>query len=272
MSLLPTTNTRSSPTSFDGSRRHRRSSRSIPLIIRRLFRFPQMDFEFALWQMGYLMIAPRRVYRNIYYHKQTKNQWARDDPAFLVLLASLLCGKWHFSFLVVDLTETAPVSAVAWGLVYGLGTMGILRAMLFMVLVDFILVGSLVATFSWFVTNRFLTHNHMAHAVDQQVEWAYAFDVHCNSFFPLFLVLYVLQFCFMPLLQRSNWISLFVGNTMYFVATVWYIYGTFLGFNALPFLVHTELFLYPIVICVILYVASLFGLNISQHVLAIYFG
>ncbi|KAI9494868.1 UNC-50 [Zychaea mexicana] len=257
MSLLPTTNTyaRSSPPSFDGSRRHRRSSRSIPLIIRRIFRFPQMDFEFALWQMGYLLIAPRRVYRNIYYHKQTKNQWARDDPAFLVLLASLLC-----------------VSAVAWGLVYGLGMIGILRAMLFMVFIDFLLVGSLVGTFTWFVTNRFLTHNHMAHAVDQKVEWAYSFDVHCNSFFPLFLVLYVLQFFFMPLLQRSNWISLFVGNTMYFAATVWYIYGTFLGFNALPFLVHTELFLYPIVICVILYIASLFGLNVSQHVLSIYFG
>ena len=82
-----------------------------------------------------------------------------------------------------------------------------------------------------FVTNRFLTHNHMAHAVDQNVEWAYAFDVHCNSFFPVFLILYVLQFFFMPLLQRSNWISLFVGNTMYFTSIIWYIYGTFLGFN-----------------------------------------
>ncbi|KAL1934676.1 hypothetical protein VTP01DRAFT_6858 [Rhizomucor pusillus] len=257
MSLLPTTNNFSlnSSSTFDGSRRHRRPSRSIPVILRRLFRFPQMDFEFAMWQMGYLMIAPRRVYRNIYYHKQTKNQWARDDPAFLVLLASLLC-----------------VSAIAWGLAYGLGFVGILRAMLFMVLVDFLLVGSVVATFSWFVTNRFLTENTMAHAVEQKVEWAYAFDVHCNSFFPLFLILYVLQFFFMPLLQRHNWISIFIGNTMYLTAAVWYIYGTFLGYNALPFLVHTELFLYPIFICAILYIVSLFGFNVSQHVLALYFG
>lgn len=41
------------------------------------------------------------------------------------------------------------VSAVAWGLAYGLGMVGILRAMLFMVLVDFLLVGSLAATFTW---------------------------------------------------------------------------------------------------------------------------
>ncbi|KAJ8662277.1 hypothetical protein O0I10_001970 [Lichtheimia ornata] len=256
--MLPITNEyarNTSPPSFGGSRRHRRSSHSIPIILRRLFRFPQMDFEFALWQMAYLLIAPRRVYRNIYYHKQTKNQWARDDPAFLVLLASLLC-----------------VSAVAWGLAYGLGMVGILRAMLFMVLVDFLLVGSLAATFTWFVSNRFLIMDTMAHAVEQKVEWAYAFDVHCNSFFPVFLITYVLQFFFMPVLKHDNWISLFFGNTIYFCAAVWYIYGTFLGFNALPFLAHTELFLYPILIGTILYVASLFGFNVSQNILTLYFG
>lgn len=80
--MLPITNEyarNASPPSFGGSRRHRRSSHSIPIILRRLFRFPQMDFEvrteshyavncqahalfqFALWQMAYLLIAPRRV-------------------------------------------------------------------------------------------------------------------------------------------------------------------------------------------------------------------
>jgi len=53
-----------------------------------------MDFEFALWQMIYLFIAPQKVYRNFNYRKQTKSQFARDDPAFLVLLVICLCGKW----------------------------------------------------------------------------------------------------------------------------------------------------------------------------------
>lgn len=82
-----------------------------------------------------------------------------------------------------------------------------------------------------FITNRFLVHNTMTHAISQQVEWAYAFDVHCNSFFPVFLILYVVQFFFMPLLQRSSWISLLIGNLMYFISSIWYIYGTFLGYN-----------------------------------------
>ena len=53
--------------------------------------------------------------------------------------------------LTLILFELFIVSAIAWGLVYGLGMIGILRAMLFMVFVDFLLVGSLVATFSWYV-------------------------------------------------------------------------------------------------------------------------
>lgn len=50
-SMLPITNEyarNTSPPSFGGSRRHRRSSHSIPIILRRLFRFPQMDFEVRL--------------------------------------------------------------------------------------------------------------------------------------------------------------------------------------------------------------------------------
>ncbi len=61
--------------------------------LRRLLHFRQMDFEFALWQMLYLFTSPQGVYRNFHYRKQTKDQWARDDPAFLVLLSIWLCGK-----------------------------------------------------------------------------------------------------------------------------------------------------------------------------------
>jgi hypothetical protein len=35
----------------------------------------KQDFELAAWQMTYLFFAPKRVYRNVYYHKQTKNTW-----------------------------------------------------------------------------------------------------------------------------------------------------------------------------------------------------
>jgi hypothetical protein len=32
-------------------------------------------------------------YRNVYYHKQTKNTWARDDPALVLLQCGCLAGN-----------------------------------------------------------------------------------------------------------------------------------------------------------------------------------
>lgn len=139
------------------------------------------------------------------------------------------------------------------------------------------------------MTNKFLTQQINAYAIAQKVEWQYAFDVHCNSFIPVFIINYIIQWFFLPLLLKENWISMLIGNAMYCLSFMWYIMGTFLGFNgkvshdllcvyinifiiiALPFLVHTELLLYPMALCIALFIASLFGFNISHFVLHRYF-
>lgn len=42
--------------------------------------------------------------------------------------------------------------------------------------------------------------------------------MHANSFFPLFLQLYVAQLLLAPVVLRSNWVCLWVGNTLYLSA------------------------------------------------------
>ena len=45
-----------------------------------------MDFEAASDQLlSLLSLDSSRAYTHFFYRKQTKNQWARDDPAFVVL-------------------------------------------------------------------------------------------------------------------------------------------------------------------------------------------
>eukprot|EP00069_Balaena_mysticetus_P010435 bmy_20676T0 len=133
--------------------------------LRRLFRFRQMDFEFAAWQMLYLFTSPQRVYRNFHYRKQTKDQWARDDPAFLVLLSLWLCD--------VILTDT--------------------------------------------------------------------------------------------------FIGYLVGNTLWLVAVGYYIYVTFLGYSALPFLKNTVILLYPFAPLILLYGLSLaLGWNFTRTLCSFY--
>ncbi|KNZ60545.1 hypothetical protein VP01_1539g2 [Puccinia sorghi] len=120
------------------------------------------------------------------------------------------------------------------------------------------------------------------------IQRQYAFDIHTNSFFPLFLNLYVLQLILAPLVLRHNWLSLpyllnlhppppppqkkkkrihkkndSMKRNFYYV--------TYLGYNSLPFLIKSEILLIPILLYTVLYFISLLGLNIASHVLTCYF-
>ncbi|KAK3798779.1 hypothetical protein RRG08_040611 [Elysia crispata] len=206
---------------------------------RRLFKFRQMDFEYAFWQMIYLFISPQKVYRNFQYRKQTKDQWARDDPAFLVLLTFWLCA-----------------SSIGFAVSLNLGVVGGIKFLLWVIFVDCIGVGLIIATLFWFLTNRYMLINPPR---GQDVEWGYAFDVHLNAFFPLLMILHFFQLPFLNyVINKDMFFSRFFGNTFWLVALGYYIYITFLGYSALPYLKNTRVLLFPMSAVILVYILSLF--------------
>jgi len=80
------------------------------------------------------------------------------------------------------------------------------------------------------IANRFLARASV-YSTDQSVEWQYAFDIHCNAFMPVIVLLYLIQMVFMKILIKDVWICTALGNTLYMVAIVYYCYITFLGYN-----------------------------------------
>src|SRR3989338_5342371 len=54
--------------------------------LRRFIRIKGMDIEMSCFQMFYLCTDPQKFFRNIKWHKHAKDQWARDDPAFFLML------------------------------------------------------------------------------------------------------------------------------------------------------------------------------------------
>ena len=77
------------------------------------------------------------------------------------------------------------------------------------------------ATYTYLGYFRFIS-NHLllsppshANPADTAVEWAYAFDVHTNAFFPFYLTLYLAQLFLVPIVLMDNWVCLWVGNTLY---------------------------------------------------------
>lgn len=55
------------------------------------------------------------------------------------------------------------------------------------------------------------------------------------------------------------------------VAFTQYLYVTYLGYNALPFLIRSELLLFPVVACFAGWIVSLLGFNVAKSVLGVYF-
>lgn len=202
-------------------------------------------------------MSPKVVYQHTKYHKQTKNQWARDDPAFVVL----------FSFFLVVAT-TAYCAAYAES-----GGRAILTV-LSVVFIHFFVVGGLLATCFWLLTNAYLREESpSSHVVEQRVEWLYAFDIHCNSYFPAFILLYVIQYFLSPILVAHGFFPLLLSNLLYMLAFSYYSYLNFLGYDVLPFLEKTTLFLYPIGLVIILGpLMVLAHFNPSSYLMNLYFG
>lgn len=212
-----------------------------------------MDFELASWQMVYLFARPQQVYRNFLYRKRTKDQFARDDPAFLMLLAGTLLVCSILFAMTEQLTFVQFLKFFAW-----------------IVLVDCISVGLVVATCLWAFSNACLLRpNAPRH---ENVEWAYCFDVHLNACFPYVVLLHMLMpILYIPIIHFSGFIPTLIGNTLWLAAACYYVYITFLGYAAMKILRYTHLFLYPFTFLFIFYVATVtFGWNMSQSMMHFY--
>jgi len=189
---------------------------------------------------------------------ETKNQWARDDPAFVTILLYCLI-----------------IATIAYSIAFDqFNIVRILKILFWSIFVDFLFIGIFVATIGWWIGNKYLRQTEPGlHSVEQSVEWLYAFDVHCNSYFPLFILLYVVQYFLLPVLySKSFFLSTVLSNLLYAVAFTYYLYITFMGYTALPFLQNTQIFLYPVGIFFLLFIIGIiFGFNATVFVMNIYF-
>jgi len=221
--------------------------------LKRLIKLNHMDFQQAFWQMIYLFVSPQKVFRDFLYQKQTKNQFARDDPAFLTLLSLVLL-----------------ISSLMFGIVMQLSAFNLFKFVIWVICIDCIGVGLLIASIYWFVANKFLIKNDSSNNTD--VEWAYCFDVHLNAFLPLIIVLHVFQLPFVMTLINHNWyVSAIIGNTFWLIAISYYFYILFLGFSVLPFLSNTKILLYPFTILIFAYILTIsLNVNLSRILVNVY--
>lgn len=118
-------------------------------------------------------------------------------------------------------------------MVYSYTLLDAVKLAFIMILRDFLFVGVITATLlrygvvvrtpipadlppaSLFANKVLLSPSSHSSLADSSVEWAYAFDVHTNAFFPFYLTLYIAQLILLPIITRDKWVCLLVGNTLY---------------------------------------------------------
>ncbi len=96
------------------------------------------------------------------------------------------------------------------------------------------------------------------------LEFGYCFDVSIRAFFPPYVLLYILQYILMPVINHQNRASTFFANLLYLAAGIYWSLITFLGYNALHFLHHTQLLLSPMLAWIIIWlVCTILGINLT---------
>ena len=132
----------------------------------------QMDFDLAIFLMLNAMRAPNKLYQHTKRLKQIRNQWHRDDPCLTFAIIGLL---------------------LVTGIIYGLllPQSCLLTSVKFVVL-HFILSGIILSTICRWVADTYMVKLEKKE-VQTKVEPMYAFDIHCNGFFPVYVFSYALQ-------------------------------------------------------------------------------
>jgi hypothetical protein len=79
---------------------------------------------------------------------------------------------------------------------------------------DSLLISILIAAILYILTNRLLVSalGSYASTSDNKVEFAYAFDIAVNAFFPAFLTVGIALLPLAPVVVAQNWVSLFFGK------------------------------------------------------------
>ncbi|SLM36250.1 UNC-50, partial [Lasallia pustulata] len=136
------------------------------------------------------------------------------------------------------------LTGLAWGVASLHSVAAVVRLTLIFVFVHFLASSLLLATAAFFLVGRLLGPGvaglpgrrrqqglFARVGAGEQLEFGYCFDVAIRAFFPVWVLLYVVQFLLLPVVSKDYWISLFFGNTIYLIALCYYTVISFLGYN-----------------------------------------
>ena len=193
---------------------------SFKRMLHRLLKPSTLDWETAAWEVFYSIVSPKKMYRSHYYRQKSySSTYGRDDPSFHILITSLM-----------------SIAAILWSTVYPRSIGGVLKLILRIIILDFYVLGIIIATASWIITNKTLNNSlviagGVSNLQFNYISWSSCFDIHCSSFGIVWFMLYLVLFLLYPVLREQIFFSIVIGNSLFTYTIAHYLVSTFYGFN-----------------------------------------
>ena len=186
--------------------------------LKKMIYFRQIDYLFAYTNILYCF-RPKEINEMAKVRKHLKNKYARDDPGFLlIIIINLFISSIAFSFAF---NHTNPFFIF-----------NIFFIQTFVMLFTF---GLGIAMVSKFVIDKFFKSDELGINREQNIEYVYAFDIHCNAFVTLYFFCAVIPYIILPIVNGYKLFQVIIANTLLCIGVLYYCYVTFMGYFSLPF-------------------------------------
>ena len=220
----------------------------VPEFLRRATQIDQMELDSALSQMIQTVMQPSKVAWVARARKVSKGYFYRDDPAFMALQILVLVVVNVAYGMTLDMHAMIP--NIMSSIIFNYLGFGIIIASVTRALAVAVLrgagggAGSRGAAVS--SSSSGAHEGGSSSTTFHNIEWRYAFDIHCNAFCAYYFFAGVVQFALLPILLSTSFFARLLSNALYTVAIGAYCYNTFRGYLEIPGLKQQELLLYPV--------------------------
>lgn len=179
--------------------------------IKKGYHFSQIDFYSAYVQLLYCF-KPQELNELSRIRKHLKNQWARDDPGFVIVIM--------FNIIITSLAYTLCLSSFD----------RFIPIFFKQFFINFLFFGIIMTFSGKNIIEKYFKNEELSLGKNQRIELFYSFDIHCNSFVPFYFCSVTVQFLLLPILNTDSFISVILSNVLYTAAYCGYLLVSNIGY------------------------------------------
>ena len=220
--------------------------------LKKIYHIRQIDYYLAYLNIIYCF-KPKELIEMSKMRKHLKNKYGRDDPGFLLLIIIYIL-----------------ISSISYSITFGIyNPFKIFNIFFIQTFVFLITFGLIISMISKIIIDKYFNNS----TTNQNIEFIYAFDIHCNGFVPMYAFCSIIPFIFIGITSKDNFmIETLFTNSSLCIGILYYSYVTFISYFSLPFVRKNKfvtLGIWPIIFTFL--IATLCNFNFFKYFCSMFF-